>query len=346
MKDRKSFLNTTHRTIFWFKKAHDNEELEVKPPFQRNPVWVTRQKSYLIDSILNCYPIPEIYMQEFIANDDAKYIIVDGQQRIRAVLEFLQGEYEIDGKDSPDWADMKYDDLSSEEKKRILEYNFVVRVLPEMDDSEIRSIFQRLNKNVVALNKQELRQATYWGPFINLMKKISDMKIWTKIDIFTQNDIRRMLDVEYVSEVSIAILHGLQNKKASLDKYYEIYEQEFEQEDFLLDTFETVLNEIYKILPKISDTRWSKKSDFYSLFLVFAKYIKELPFSSDERTRLGGILLEFGENLDDYTRTDIKKKSHSDNVLLYSAGIRASSDLGSRKRREEALIKELGLDNL
>ena len=95
-----NFLNTTLRNVAWFKQVYERKELEMKPPFQRNPVWVTRQKSYLIDTILNRYPIPEIYMQETAdEHGHAKYIIIDGQQRIRSILEFMEGKFSIDEKE-------------------------------------------------------------------------------------------------------------------------------------------------------------------------------------------------------------------------------------------------------
>ena len=47
-----------------------------------------------------------------------------------------------------------FEDLTSEQKKAFFKYNFVVRILPDINDAELRAIFQRLNKNVVALNKQ------------------------------------------------------------------------------------------------------------------------------------------------------------------------------------------------
>lgn len=62
-----TFLKTAPRSILWFKQIHERHELEMKPPFQRNPVWTEKQKSYLIDSILNEYPVPEIYMQEVVS---------------------------------------------------------------------------------------------------------------------------------------------------------------------------------------------------------------------------------------------------------------------------------------
>lgn len=337
-----TYLNTTLRNIAWFKKTNENGELDVKPPFQRNPVWVTRQKGYLIDTILNGFPIPEIYMQETIdGSGNSKYIIVDGQQRIRAILEFIEGKYSMDEKDSPNFSDMSFDDLSAEQKQEIFQYNFVVRILPPIPDVELREIFQRLNKNVVALNKQELRQATYWGPFIKTMNQLSNKDAWTKIDVFTANDIRRMIDVEYISELSIAVLHGLQNKKDNLDKFYQIYEEEFESKDSLINCFDVVLGETLKILPDISKSRWGKKSDFYSLFVVFSEHADSFPLTKEKREQANVKLLSFSNDIDLYVKTN-KEQSEEDHefpnsVKTYTKGIRATTDLGSRKNRAQGI---------
>src|SRR6266545_3592480 len=218
------FLQTTNRTISWFKRANDNGELQMKPPFQRNPVWITPQKSYLIDSILNGYPVPELYMQEFIDEQgNERHVVVDGQQRIRACLEFIEGRFSLNEEETPTWGNMKFEDLSP--------------------DEEIRGIFQRINKNVVALNAQELRQATYWGPFLKTMQEVSNYSYWSTSGVFTPLNIRRMMDIEYVSELSIATLHGHQNKKETLDKYYLEYEEEFDSKDDLISIFQAVLFE-------------------------------------------------------------------------------------------------------
>lgn len=336
---KNAFLNTTTRNIHWLKKAHDANELSMKPPFQRNPVWVDRQKSFLIDTILSGLPIPEVYMQDTItAEGEAKYIIVDGQQRIRAVLEFLEGRFNIDPKDSPQWAEMSFDDLTPDEKKQIYKYDFVVRQLPDMEDVKVREIFQRLNRNVVSLNKQELRQATYWGPFIELMNEISNWDEWADINLFSPNDIRRMLDAEFISELSIAILNGHQNKKAKLDYYYEIYEEEFDESKTLKGITKKVLGEVTQILPNLAKTRWNKKTDFYTLFLVFSKYYRQLPLPADARQTAQQVLTEFGDNINIFVKADEEaKKDLPQLVKDYGAGIRASTDLGSRRRRFEAL---------
>lgn len=338
-----NFLNTTLRNIAWFKQVYEQHELEMKPPFQRNPVWVTRQKSFLIDTILNRYPIPEIYMQETADEyGHARYIIIDGQQRIRAVLEFLEEKYHIDEKESPEFNGAFFSDLTAEQKKNIFQYNFVVRILPDVNDSELRAIFQRLNKNVVALNKQELRQATYSGPFIKLMNELSDKEAFSQIRIFTANDVRRMLDVEYISELTIALLNGLQNKKTKLENYYQLYEEEFNDVEFVKEVYNTVLGELLKILPNIDETRWSKKTDFYSLFLVMARHYEKFPLSKEGREKARNILIEFGNQINKRTSTATQEKiNYPDSVEEYVKGMRATTDLSSRKYRDTAIDKLL-----
>lgn len=335
------FLNTTTQTIAWFKKANENGELEMKPPFQRNPVWTHPQKSYLIDSILNGFPVPELYMQEYI--DEAgkqRNVVIDGQQRIRACLEFVEGRFAIVGDESPTWGDMSFDDLSPEEKRRIYGYKFIVRQLPEMSDEDIRGIFQRLNKNVVALNAQELRQATYWGPFIKTMQELANYGFWSTTGIFTPLNIRRMLDIEYVSELAVAVLHGHQNKKETLDGYYAAYEEEFEQRDDLVETFRRVIYEFEHLLPDIKNTRWRKKSDFYSLFVLLADHSYALPLSAEARRKARVALDAFAERInaavsgqDETVSTEAERN--------YARSIRASSDIGNRRRRHDSLLQLL-----
>jgi uncharacterized protein with ParB-like and HNH nuclease domain len=97
--------------VAWIHKRYLNDELELKPPFQRNPVWTYKQKSYLIDTILRGCPIPELYIQEFTDANGLEVVkIVDGQQRVRACVEFIAGDFSLDEEDSPEWADMTFED--------------------------------------------------------------------------------------------------------------------------------------------------------------------------------------------------------------------------------------------
>ena len=338
------YLNTTQRNVVWFKRAFESEEIIIKAPFQRNPVWSDRQKSSLIDTILLEYPIPELYMQEL--TDDAgnqKHVVVDGQQRIRAVLSYLAGGFELDD-ESPHWAGLSFDDLAPADRKKVFEYNFIVRLLPEMPDEELRAIFQRINRNTVTLNPQELRHATYWGPFIKLMEDIADLEFWSNAGLFSANDRRRMLDVEYVSEIAIAVMNGLQNKKKSLEEFYQQYETKFEEAEHLRAIFVRVLGEIEQLLPGINKTRWRKKSDFYTLFLKLAKHAAALPLSAEARTGVSDALVQFAEIVDGVVSEVIDPATTDEDIQIYVKNVeRAASDLGSRKARQQALDNKLAV---
>lgn len=337
----KNLLTSTTHNIAWLNKRYQDEELQLRPPFQRNPVWTEKQKSYLIDTILHGYPIPELYMQEYTdAEGNDVYVVVDGQQRVRACLEFIRGEYTISGEDSPKWADMAFDDLSENERKRIYNYNFVVRILPELPEDELRAIFSRLNRHVVALNKQELRHATYWGEFIESVEKISDNETWPEIGLFTPNDIRRMNDIEYVSELGVGFLHGLQNKKETLDRWYEAYENEFPDRRRMEKALTTTLQEIIEILPSINKTRWRKKSDFYTLFLLLAESSQGFPLRENKRQRLQKVLIKFSADVDKYLRDPDSNSNLSRSIKEYSGAVeRAASDLARRRTRRNELAK-------
>lgn len=332
------YLNTTHRTVAWFKKAFDADELDIKAPFQRNPVWSDRQKGALIETILLEYPIPELYMQELIdAAGGERHVVVDGQQRIRAVLSFLAGEFALDD-ESPVSQGLSFDDLTPIDRKKIYEYSLVVRILPEIPDEELRAIFQRINRNTVTLNPQELRHATYWGPFIKLMEELADLEAWSSFGIFSANDRRRMLDAEFISELAIAVLNGPQNKKRTLEEYYQQYETTFEERDELFSLFVKVLGEIEQILPSITKTRWRKKSDFYTLFLALAKRHAQLPMSAEARAQSVSALTELAEKVDALIAESVEPADVPEDAKKYLRNVeRAASDLGSRKARDEVL---------
>ena len=347
------YLNFTSQNIAWFNNRRNDETLIVRPKFQRNLVWTDKQRSYLIDSILNGFPIPELYIQEKVdSTGKTMFIVVDGQQRITSFLKFIDNEFPLDRNETSDeWADLYFNDLSPDNKKKFYGYKFIVRELPDMDESELRSIFKRINKNNVALNSQELRQSTYTGEFIQAINSIAEKKYWQELGIFTPAKVRRMLDAEYISELAVAVLNGHQNKKDNLDKYYALYEENFDYASELEEIFDDTGKEILAILPELRRTRWKNLTDFYTLFLVIGQYKDAIPFSSDERRELGNKLqifsssitklLSFIENNENEDEAFFPEEENEKLFRQYASGVRASTDLNNRRNRFESLTKFL-----
>jgi hypothetical protein len=339
------FLTTTHRNVAWFKKTAQDGELVIRPRYQRNPVWLKPQKSSLIDTILRGYPVPELYMQEIVESDGSvQHVVVDGQQRIMACLEFVSGEFEIAEKESEQWGGLTFSDLSEEEQRSIWKYSLVVRLLPNIPESEVKEIFARLNRYNMALNKQELRHATYWGEFIKCVEGIAEADFWGESGIFSANDVRRMLDVEYISELAVGVLHGPQNKKNSLDRWYKVYEAEFPDRHLIEEVFSSVLGELGQVLPDMRHTRWRRSSDFYTLFLVFANHIEDLPLNREERDLAQEKLTSFGEDVTTFLAADNPGKANATVAKYGKAVARAATDLANRTERAkqlEAVLKHV-----
>jgi hypothetical protein len=138
-----------------------------------------------------------------------------------------------------------------------------------------------------------------------------------------------MLDVEFVAELTIGFLHGPQNKKLTLEKWFETYETSFPDKDKVSAMFPKVLGEMTQTVSDFPKTRWRKKSDFYSLFLLFASHETALPLSKTARKEASRLLHRFADVVDKYLA---QRGSAPKLITEYAEAVeRAASDLGNRK---------------
>lgn len=335
----------TNQTISWFNKRNTEESLTLAPPFQRKPVWTEKQKSLLIDTILRELPVPEIYIQRKTSSDgETEYVVVDGQQRIRSILEFINGDFalfEDEGQENVrNWAGLKFDDLNDDLKKALWDYNLAVRELPNVSDQEVRDIFRRLNVNLVPLNNQELRNARYNGPFITLMTKLAENDFWAENRIVTATQIRRMVDIEYISELFVAMMHGVQDGKKMLDDYYRQYEIDFPQERYWRGIFSKTISTIEEILPDLSVMRWRRKPDFYGLFCAISHKLEKQIIPADKYEELDEKLTSFGIMVDEATASK-DRNGFSEEVKNYYWAIERATGNKERRAMRETVILQL-----
>jgi uncharacterized protein with ParB-like and HNH nuclease domain len=259
----------SNQTIAWFFQRYREESLELSADFQRNPVWLQPQKEYLIETILLDLPVPEVYMVNRInPTGQSIYIVVDGQQRLRTIIEFITEELVIKERFEKYPNVKRFTDLSDQEKQRFWRYPIVVRDLEDSSDNDIRNLFQRINKYSVPLNEQELRNAKFKGYFLQTIQQLSENDYWPISGIFSANDFRRMIDLEFISILLTTMIGGIYNRKDRIDEFYVMYENEFEDSNFYKDRFNRILETIDDLIPEMKLTRWRNKAEFYTLFLV------------------------------------------------------------------------------
>lgn len=232
---QKKKLTPTTKTVDGLAELNRDGRLDLTPDFQRNSVWPQAAKAYLIDTILNDMPIPLLFLsRERDTNTNRlSYRVIDGQQRLRAVIAFLNDRltipnlYGITNRSGREMTRIRYRHLPEDMKDQFVGYSFVVTELSGYTDDELRGIFVRINRYVVRLNPQELRDAEEPGPFRDLVDGCVDEPVWEKIGIFTQANRNRKRDKEFIAELVILLLEGPQDKKGSVDLYYGATERQF-----------------------------------------------------------------------------------------------------------------------
>lgn len=164
-----------------------NNKLLINRKYQRKLVWAIEEKQAFIDSILNGFPVPLILLAEVNFEELSRYEIIDGMQRLNAIMSFIEGEFSYDG---------KYFDLETmAETKQRLDEGLLIQKTPKLDrtlckniasyilpisiyryeglNNKIDEVFRRINSNGKHLSKQELRLAGATGEFANLIRKIA-----------------------------------------------------------------------------------------------------------------------------------------------------------------------------
>ena len=120
-----------------FKRRHRYEI----PDYQREEVWPLENKRKLIDSILNGWRLPKFY---FLKTSSTDYEVVDGQQRLATIFEFLEGDLELDAEAGEKFGGTTYDELSEEHSDNFDDYEIDFDEISDASEEEIQEFFQRL----------------------------------------------------------------------------------------------------------------------------------------------------------------------------------------------------------
>jgi hypothetical protein len=272
--------DSNFQMLSWFTDQYRLGNLDLEPPYQRKSVWNKDYKVYFIDTILRNFPCPTIFLGvEISPTGLTKYRVVDGKQRLLTVIEFINGEFTTsmdkgrEGYSDPDYADKYFSQLQDEKKRKFWGYKFTIEYLKTENREELNESFDRLNKNVAKLNAQELRHARHSGEFITYVTQLTDDPFWHDMGISTTVRIRRMLDIEYVSEIFLVVMHGIKDGRDHLDDYFAEYDSGIPDLDSNRRKYEVCKNLIASL--NIYKTRFSNLADLYSLWSAMAKLYEE-----------------------------------------------------------------------
>ena len=153
--------------------------------FQRRFVWPKRQMDRFVESLLLGYPVPGIFLVE---QPNRRFLVLDGQQRIKTLSAFYQGTYGPSGKEKVFRLDFVNEELREltyktllEPDKRLLDTTILQStiVVPQGADMEsVYRVFERINSSGIKLQPQEIRVALFAGSTIRMLRDLNNIVSW------------------------------------------------------------------------------------------------------------------------------------------------------------------------
>jgi len=356
MKLKESIPSNSVKIIELYNKI-DSEILDTSPDFQRKLVWKKQHKYAFIDTILLNYPFPEVYIASSIMdleNLKSKEIVVDGKQRLTAIVEYIKGINDFEKQK----AIKTFTELSTDEKRDFLNYLVTVKDLKDLEMGKIKEIFQRINSTEYSLNANERMNAQYGdSEFAVFCKQVVDADYNAKIDetdiilnteiklelnnffinnkVFRDNDKSRMFDVQYIMLIISTFLDGAYyGRSLKVNDYLEKYNSSFENYEkplsLLLNSTRIISN------LKLSDkSYWFNKANLFTLIIELSKIESE----TLDISKLEFKLLELEDKVDLYFSDDESVNITEEEKKYFEVARQGSHEKAARIHRGEVIQK-------
>lgn len=324
-------------------------KIDMNPSYQRHGrLWSQADKAFLIDSILNDYDIPKIYMADFtfghvsLNRKGLPYAIIDGKQRLEAMFDFYSGalvlvdEFVFQQNPKMKLGGLGYSDLTKNHPEVADIFNnhplSVVHVITD-EEEKINELFVRLNRSK-PLTGAEIRNAMS-GPLTEIIRLLAGHEIFKSCVKFTtkraqdKNAATKLLLFEYATK-------PVETKRRNLDLFVEKAKKESKEK------IELVSRRVIDTLDRMSEIFLPKDPLLRSagVFPVFYWLIRQGDTSQDQHVRefLNFFEKKRKENRDKASDRSSKWEADSE-LLTFDRLNRSSDDERSHLERHRILAK-------
>lgn len=264
------------------------QRIDTNPDFQRPAVWTTAQKQLLIDTILRDYDVPKMYWRKLPGTPD-RYDVVDGQQRLRAIWSFVDGDFRLPKDVEPvegiPTAGCGYETLPDDLRVRFDTYALDIVVLEDTDEDEVREMFLRL-QNGTSLKAQEKRNAMP-GLMREFVRSLTQHEFFGRVGFantrFTHDQVAAQM-------VCLELAGGPVNvKNSDLNRMYEA-NQKFDVNGTIAKAVRRTLGLMAEVFPE--KTPELERYNAIALYCVFAE-LQRVYAIADIKSELRGWFLDF-----------------------------------------------------
>ncbi|MGO4550480.1 DUF262 domain-containing protein [Lysobacter sp. 2RAF19] len=323
---------------------HEKKALDLSPAFQRDSVWLVRDRKSLIDSVCRNYPLPAIFLYKTGSGRNVRYAVIDGKQRLETLLGFVgqlrgksfevrlpigkEGEPQLVSSKS-----MRHEHAAF--KKHLLRYEIpVIEVTGSL--SEVMHVFVRINSTGKALTSQEKRKARHADSVLlaaatKLASRLES--IWTD-GIISDQLHSRMRHVELAAELLLSV-EGPINKKAAVDSAMTNAGLTAAKVARASNEVQSAVKRIKKMFPDLHTTRFTKLVDYYTLVVLVMRLQREGAILDDRKRNdvAWELLKAFGVQVDQIRQDQRKLRASSKPALAKEYLLSVSQMTDDRKQR-------------
>jgi hypothetical protein len=309
-------------------------KIDTNPDYQRPSVWSTSQKQLLMDTILQGYDIPKIYIRK-VSSD--KYEVVDGQQRLRAIWSFINNEFRL-GKETDsikgiNVAGKYYNELPIDVRSDFDIYPLDVIVISDSDEEEVREMFLRL-QNGTTLKAQEKRNAMP-GDLRNFVKELVNHNLFTKSVNFSN---KRFTHDQVAAQICLLEINGnLCNiKDKDLNKLYEnnvVFDKASQKAKKII----RVLDYLFEMFP--TKTPELERYNVISLYIIISSLMEKYAIKGLQE-KLRNWFIDFEQYR--HEQEELPEEDCDNEIISYHEKISHSTDaLDSLEWRNKYLTRLL-----
>lgn len=279
-------FKSNNRDVKNLQTMFNDGSLIIDSTYQRRSVWGERDRIRLVETVLLNLVIPELFFWKASTDPETgKSIthIVDGQQRINAIIDFVDGKFKLnkayllEQEAKEKWANKTFSQLAPEEKTTIWNYQFmIIEIDPVASRDDIVRVFRRLNLTDYNLNDQERRNSLH-GEFAVLARELSENEFWEKHRLFNATNIKRMKDVEFCATIILLCRNGIidQTDQKALNQAYDELQENYTSAGKDKEIIINAINIADKFIDDDTKKFLQRKAQLYTLFSLVFYSIRE-----------------------------------------------------------------------
>jgi 5-methylcytosine-specific restriction endonuclease McrA len=349
------------KSIQEFTSLFREGKLNLNPGFQRDSVWTLSDRRKLMESVMQNYPVPSVFLYKR-KNERGRlvYDVIDGKQRLESILMFqgvgrFRGKRfaalaRLNGEQAP--AEWDWKSIERKRQQHLVDGYDIQTVEVAGDLAEVIDLFVRINSTGKRLTGAEKRHARFYRTdFLKQAGRVAGQyrEYFVRHRILSPGQISRMKHVELVSELLASIdSNGLINKKSELDKIIGGKSLDGRSLPRCVAECRRTFNRLQRMFPRLRETRFANSVDFYTLFmLVWDLEKRGLILNDPRRNRQAERLLIWLTLGVDEVRDQLRKGkgTRRDQALFRDYLLTVQGDTDSqatRRRRAEILVKIVG----